>query len=114
MKIEINNCQVIEVEESCLTIKNGRLYNTTTKQYEGVEGDRVTFFTTTASGAQCWTSGTVDGYTCDKRVKLRGVDKIYNLAPSCTKIVEHLSRVTNTDGEEKKESEEDWDAILGA
>jgi len=114
MKIEINNSKVIEVEEKHLIVKNGRLYNSTTKQYEGIEGDRVTFFTITDLGSKCYTSGTVDGYTCDNRVKLRGVEKPYTIGEGCLKTVEHLSRITNSDSEEEKENKEEWDAILSA
>lgn len=110
MKIEINNSNILDIAEEHLVIKNNRLYNNATKQYEGIEGDRVTFYTRTASGAKCFTSGTVDGYTCGRKVKLLGVSKAYEIAEDCIKIIDHISKITNTECDNK----EVWDVILSA
>lgn len=115
MKIEINNSKVLDIKEEHLIIKNNKLYNNVTKQYEGVDGDRVTFYVKAASGAKCWTTGTIDGYTCDRIVKIRGVEQPYEIAEGCLKIIDPISRITDTDCDKKEEeAEEDWNTILSA
>jgi len=114
MKIEINNSKVLDIKEECLIIKNNKLYNNVTKQYEGVDGDIVTFYVATSNGGQCWTRGTVDGYTCGRMVKLRGVEKPYEIAEGCIKVIDKVSSITDAEYEDKKEKEEDWNAILSA
>ena len=114
MKIEVNNSKILDIVEEHLIIKNNKLYNNVTKQYEGIDGDRVTFYVNTTSGNKCWTSGTIDGYTCGRRVKLRGVEQPYEIAEGCLKIIDPISRITETDCDAKKECEEDWNAILSA
>lgn len=114
MKIEINNSTVLDIKEDYLIIKNNRLFNTTTKQFEGVDGDIVTFYVKTSSGGKSWTRGTVDGYTCGRSIKLRGVKTPYEVAEGCLKTIDYVSAITNTDCEKKEETEEDWNAILSA
>lgn len=114
MKIEINRSTVLDIKEDCLIIKNNRLFNTTTKQFEGVDGDIVTFYITSKTGGKCWTRGTVDGYTCGRRIKVRGVEQPYEAAEGCLKVIDYISRITDTDCDAKEEAEEDWNAILSA
>ena len=114
MKIQIDNSTILDIVEDYLIIKNNKLYNNNTKQYEGVEGDRVTFIVTKPSGTKCQTSGIVDGYTCGRRVKIRGVEQPYDADENCEKVIETLSRITDTDCDSTKEKKEDWDAVLNA
>ena len=114
MKIEVNKSTVLDIVEEHLIVKNNKLYNNITKQYEGIDGDIVTFYIASKTGGKCWTRGTVDGYTCGRRVKLRGVEQPYEAAEGCLKIVDSISRITDADCDAKKESEEDWNAILSA
>ena len=108
MVIEVNGSKQIEITEDNLVIKNGRLFNNVTKQYEGIDGDRVTFLSLISPNSKCLTSGTVDGYTCGQRVKLSGVDVPYEAIEGSTKEIEHISTITNTECVDK----EDWEAAL--
>jgi hypothetical protein len=90
------------------------LFNTVTKQYEGVDGDRVTFHITRENGGQSWLSGIVDGYTCNRRVKLRGSDRLYAISTDCIKTIDHQFKVTNLNEKEKEVEEDDWETILSA
>ena len=108
MRIEVNNNKVLEITDKCLTIENGRLFNTITKQYEGVDGDRVTFYITTGPTSKCWISGTVDGYTCHRRVKVRGHSEYYTVAEDCVKTIQPLSSIICKSYNE----DDDWDLIL--
>ncbi len=121
MYIEVDNCKVINVVEKCLIVKDKRLYNTVTKQFEGVEGDGVTICYLNAVGEKCWVSGTVEGYTCNRRVKLRGNPCLFSCAEGTIKIINVLATITDTDCEEeevneevKTQTEEDWETILSA
>ena len=117
MIIEINNCLVLNVFEKCLIIKNGRLFNTNTNEYEAIEGDKITFCASTTSNSDCWVSGTVDGYTCNRRIKLRGVRELYASKMGTKKTIEHLSKITDSDCENDEneyvsQMESEWEAVL--
>lgn len=124
MIVELDECKTIKIDDACIIVKNGRLFNTVTKQFEGVDGDRVTFYVNGENGNKCWISGTVDGYTCNRRVKLKGVNKLYAIASDCTKVIDSLSRITDTDCEEQveeikndikiEEEKNDWELILSS
>lgn len=114
MLIRLNNGKTINIVDACLIVKDGMLFNTVTKQYEGVDGDRVTFHITRENGGQSWLSGIVDGYTCNRRVKLRGSDRLYAISTDCIKAIDHQFKVTNLNEKEKEVEEEDWETILSA
>lgn len=116
MVIEINDSLVLTVFEQCLTIKDGKLYNTNTEQFEAIDGDKVRFCITNNFGVDCWISGTVDGYTCNRRIKLKGVRELYAIKYGTKKIIEHNSKITDSDCEEEFEEDTDmkaeWEAAL--
>lgn len=114
MKIEVNKNLVLDIKEEHLIIKNNKLYNNVTKQYEAIDGDIVTFYAATSNGGKSWARGYVEGYTCDKRIKLRGVDKTYTLAEGCLKIIDSISRITDADYDKTAQTNDDWEIILSA
>lgn len=76
-------------------IKNGMLYNSSTKTFEGVTGDYVSFTETLPNGGKVAVRGSVDGYTNGSTVKLMGVEQPYR---NVTEIkVEHLYSVMESD-----------------
>lgn len=93
MIIEVNKDYKIEIKEDYLVVKDKKLYNTKTKEFEGVEGDIIEFKFSTGGGKELGYRGYVDGYTSDKFVKIRGVDKVHTNIVS--KKVEHISSVTD-------------------
>lgn len=93
MVIETSNSVKLDVKEDYLVVKDKKLYNTKTKKYEGLDGDIVSFL-----NGNMLTKGTVDGYTCGNKVKLRGVDKPYEGVSDVK--VEHLLNVANSDEDE--------------
>ena len=97
MKIVINNSKTINVIEQCLVVKNNKLFNTMTNQYEGIDGDSIEFITTDSSGEQCVIRGIVKGYTCNRRIELRGVHAVYATANGTGKNITHISSITETD-----------------
>ena len=116
MRIEINNSKTLTILEQNLIVKNHRLYNTVTKEYEAIDGDKIQFCIKTDKGAKTWISGIVEGYTCNRRIKLKGVNELYAAMENVGRVIEHLSTITDTDyvGEEDTEKieDEDWEAIL--
>ena len=118
MRIEINNSKTLTILEQNLIVKNHRLYNTVTNEYEALDGDKIQFCVISANGSKVWIGGTVEGYTCNRRIKLKGVNELYAAAQGVGKVIERCSTITDTDyiGEEeiKKMEEEDWEAILSA
>ena len=118
MRIEINNSKTLTIVEQNLIVKNHRLYNTVTDEYEALDGDKVQFCIKTETGGRQWISGIVEGYTCNRRIKLKGVNELYAAEPSAWKVIARCSAITDTDyvGEEeiKKVEEEDWEMILSA
>lgn len=95
MLIRLDNGKSINVVEKCLTIINGKLYNTDTQQYEGLDGDKVEFYFTNQHGHQCWVRGTVDGYTCNRRIKLQDVNELYATSLNSKKVINHISKVVD-------------------
>ena len=93
MLIEINNSTKIDIKEDWLVVKDGKLYNATTKKYEGIDGDIISFL-----NGNMITKGTVDGYTCNDKIKLRGIDKTYKGVKDIR--IEHMSIVTNSEEDE--------------
>ena len=78
MKIKVNCSEnVIDVPEPYLEVKDRRLYNSVTKQYEGLDGDLGSFVLKHDDGKVYEHRGTIDGYTCSGRVKFRGSDTVY-------------------------------------
>jgi hypothetical protein len=75
--VKLENGTLLNIEEENIVVKDKKLYNTKTKQFEGVDGDRVYFTTFLSGGTKCITSGNVEGYTNEKRIKLRGALKTY-------------------------------------
>jgi len=107
MEIEINNDFTINVTEDFLTVKDKKLYNKNTKQFEGVDGDIVYF--TRNEKVLC--GGTVDGYTCGGKIKIRGRKETFE---NVTEI--HFERVSvitnsNTESEENEENEDFFEKI---
>lgn len=100
MLIKINNETEIKIIEPNLVVKNKRLYNTETKQYEGVDGDIVIFSYVNENGLKCGFKGYVEGYTNGKTVKVRGVDKVFNQIGN--KTIDHVSIVTNFEDSEEE------------
>lgn len=99
MIIQINNDRIIEVNEEYLCVKDKILFNKQTKKREGLDGDIVSF--DVKNGSKIMTCrGTVDGYTCGNKVKLMGVDKIYDNVSDIK--FEHISVITNS-GERDEE-----------
>lgn len=95
MLIRLDNGKSINVVEKCLTVINGKLYNTDTQQYEGLDGDKVEFYFTNQHGHQCWVRGTVDGYTCNRRIKLQDVNELYATSLNSKKVINHISKVVD-------------------
>ena len=92
MTIKVNGDYVFDVAEKTLIVKDGKLYNTETKSFEGVEGDLVEFERIDENGRTMVVRGTVDGYTCGNKVKLRGIDTVYNVK---SKKVTNISSVND-------------------
>lgn len=92
MTIKVNNDYTFDVKEKDLIVKDGKLYNTTTKSFEGIEGDLVEFELKDFNNRVMVVRGTVDGYTYGGRVKLRGRDTVYTDATN--KKVTNISSIT--------------------
>lgn len=105
MVIEINENLILTVFEKCLIVKDGKLFNTNTNEFEAIDGDKIRFCITNNFGVDCWIGGTVDGYTCNRRIKLRGVRELYATKQGSKKTIEHLSKITDSDYDEEDEYE---------
>lgn len=116
MTIEINENVVLTVFEKCLIVKDGKLFNTNTNEFEAIEGDKVRFCFVNDFGIDCWICGTVDGYTCSRRIKLKGVRELYATKQGSKKTIEHLSKITDSDYDEEDEYEtvNAYDAMMKA
>ena len=128
MIIEVNNSKTYTVHEQCLIVINGKLLNNMTNKFEGVDGDKVTFYNLDKFGHKCWISGTVEGYTCNRRIKLKGVKELYACYNGAEKTIDHSSTITDCDTkgvvdrkvetkptvEVKTKAEEDWELVLSA
>lgn len=91
MRIKVNDTYEFEIEEQNLSVKDKKLYNTESKQFEGVEGDIVEF-TLEEDGHKILMRGTVDRYTNSGNIKIMGREQMYKTEPVKMKI-EHLSVV---------------------
>lgn len=91
MRIKVNDTHEFEIEEQNLFVKDKKLYNSDTKQFEGVEGDIVEFIHN-EDGRKVLLRGTVDKYTNSGVVKIRGREETYKTDPTKMKM-EHLSVV---------------------
>jgi hypothetical protein len=125
MRIEINNSKTLTILEQNLIVKNNKLFNTLTNKYEAIDGDKVLFCILNEKGDRTWLSGIVEGYTCNRRIKLKGVHELYAAVKDEGKLIEHNSSITDTDyvkvEEEIKQKikteekeEDDWSLILSA
>ena len=114
MKIVINDSKTIEVIEKSLTVKDGKLYNLVDKCFEGLEGDKITFLALNDKGDSFWVTGTVEAYTCHRRIKLKDVKGLYACADVYKKTIVHKSRITETDCKEQPKTliEEEWEMAL--
>ena len=93
MFITINGGREIEIKEDFLIIKDNKLYNTRTKKREGLDGDIVSFVIDNGSHKTIC-RGTVDGYTCGNRIKIRGYQETFH---DMTDIkFEHISVITKS------------------
>jgi len=92
MIIEINKEYKIDVKEDYLTVNDKRLYNTNTKQFEGIDGD-IIHFEITKNGSKYIVSGMVEGYTCGGNIKLRGSEKEYSNAENIR--IDKISSITD-------------------
>jgi hypothetical protein len=107
MKIVINNSKEINVIPRHLVVKDGKLFNLMTNEFEGIEGDGVEFETLTGHGEKCTIRGTVKNYTCDRRIELQFATELYAVAPGCSKTIVHRSRITETDCKYEEELAEE-------
>ena len=94
MKIMINNNKLLDVTEKCLVVKNNKLFNVSTNEYEAIDGDSVEFITQDNRGEQFVLRGTVKGYTCNRRIELKGSSCLYAMVNGTGKNITHLSSIT--------------------
>ncbi len=118
MKIVINNSKTINIPEASLIVKNNRLFNIMTNEYEGLDGDKITFCAMDVNGKKYWVSGKVDGYTCNRRIKLQGVADLFACAIGTEKTITHRSLITECDcefinDEDLVTVDEEWAAVVG-
>lgn len=97
MKIVINNSKTINIIDQCLVVKNNKLFNIMTNQYEGIDGDLIEFITLDSKGEQTVVTGVVKGYTCNRRIELKGVNCLYATVNGTGKNITHVSSITETD-----------------
>lgn len=88
MKIKVNGYKILDINKP-LTVKDGRLYNTETKCFEGVDGDSVTF-TITRDSNEIIVMGTVHGYTCGDTITIRPNETYHDVKGL---KIEHISSV---------------------
>lgn len=89
MKIKVNGDKILNVTDKSLTVKDGRLYNTETRNYEGVDGDAVTF-NISINGNDLVIMGTVHGYTCGGHIIIRPNEEFHDIKE---RKIEHISSV---------------------
>lgn len=95
MNILVNGEYTFEVPNT-LIVKDKKLYNTETKEFEGVEGDIVAIVEEVDGKLKRVIRGSVDGFTFGSRAKLRGLDKVYEHVKA--KEIDHVSTVKELDG----------------
>lgn len=94
MKIIVNGDYTFEVPNT-LIVKDKKLYNTETKEYEGVEGDIVALVEEVDGKLKRVVRGSVDGFTHGSYAKIRGVDTPYKNVKA--KEIDHVSTVKEAD-----------------
>ena len=114
MLIRLDNGKSINVVEQCLVVRKGMLFNTDTNQYEALDGDQVECYFTNNLGHQCWVRGTVDGYTCHRRIKLQDSKDLYAASLNSTKVIDHKSKIFGGNFEPYEEKEEVLEDYLAA
>lgn len=99
MKVLVNDVTTLTIDNPDIKVREGKLYNTKTQLFEGVQGDTV-WFLVDRGGWYVSTRGIVDGYTDYRTVKLVGKEEPYT-AYSEFKRIEHLSTVKVVDDEDE-------------
>ena len=114
MKIKLDNSKVIDVAESMLTVKGGKLYNKMTNKFEGLDGDEITFYILDKEGKKLRMKGIVEGYTCNRRIQLKGARDLYAAAVAFEKTIVHKSTIIESDCQEtlEEKAEEDWTTAI--
>ena len=97
MEIVINNSKLFRIAEKCLVVKNNKLFNVATNEYEAIDGDSIEFITLDRRGEQCVIKGIVKGYTCNRRVELKGSNCLYATVNGTGKNITHMSVITECD-----------------
>lgn len=100
MKIKVSE-HIIEINEKELIVKNGKLYNTKTKEYEGVEADLITI-SYEKDGKVYGLKGSVGGYTCGSHVVIRPNYEFDNVKE---KKIEHIMPVVLIEGTTEEDIE---------
>lgn len=100
MKVRIDG-NICEIKEKELTVKDNKLYNTKTKEYEGVEGDLVSV-TYEENGEIKGLRGTVGGYTCGTHVLIRPRFDFNNVK---SKKIEHIMPVILIEKSDEQDEE---------
>lgn len=85
MKIQVNGGEIVNVTENNLVVRDEKLFNLDTKQFEGVDGDLVEI-----RQPGIIRRGSVDGYTNGKAIKFRGQDFVHNIGENDILKIEHL------------------------
>ena len=99
MKVLVNNIMPLTIKEPHIMVREGKLYNTETQLFEGVQGDAV-WFLIDKGGWYVSKQGIVEGYTCNRKIKLIGTDNEFT-SYNEHKRIEHLSTVKVIDDEEE-------------
>ena len=100
MKIIVNGTYEFDLP-SGLTVKEGKLYNTKTKQYEAVEGDIVSLIGEVDGKKKRLIRGPIDGFTNGSYAKIRGINVEYNNIVE--KEIDHISHIKIVDESEDLE-----------
>ena len=95
MVIKTNNNKEIKITEKDLVIQDGKLFNKTNGFYEALDGDTISFVTNIFNGYKITTRGTVDGYTYNGHIKLKG-SKIEYEANYGYSSINHMTRILET------------------
>ena len=117
MLIRINNGKVINIIDRCLVVNGDKLFNIVTRQYEGIDGDEVTYIVPTANGGECTVCGIVDGYTCNRRIMTKGCKTPFAMKDGTVKKIKHRSSIIEVDGrmtDEIPSEEDEWAIVLKA
>ena len=88
--IKTNFGHEIKIDKPNLIVKDDKLYNTDTKKFEGLDGDRICVNRTLENGQKMSSTGTVEGYTYNGAIKLRGVKEAYQ---SDSYAIEHVVKI---------------------